>query len=98
MHGQTCAGTWVRGEGTAGGPREVYLYHVVDNDDCMARYGSQAVVLQTALNPVVALELIDSGVWQGRGVVGPEAFDAEPFLELLADYGHPHGLEERPAG
>jgi len=98
MHGQTCAGTWVRGEGTAGGPREVFLYHVVDNDDCMARYGSQAVVLQTALNPVVALELIDSGVWQGRGVVGPEAFDAEPFLELLADYGHPHGLEERPAG
>ena len=98
MHGQTCAGTWVRGEGTAGEPREVYLYHVVDNDDCMARYGSQAVVLQTALNPVVALELIDSGVWQGRGVVGPEAFDAEPFLELLADYGHPHGLEERPAG
>ena len=98
MHGQTCAGTWVRGEGTAGEPREVYLYHVVDNDDCMARYGSQAVVLQTALNPVVALELIDSGVWQGRGVVGPEAFDAEPFLELLADYGHPHALEERPAG
>jgi len=98
MHGQTCAGTWVRGEGTTGKPREVYLYHVVDNDDCMARYGSQAVVLQTALNPVVALELIDSGVWQGRGVVGPEAFDAEPFLELLADYGHPHGLEERPAG
>ena len=98
MHGQTCAGTWVRGEGTAGGPREVYLYHVVDNDDCMARYGSQAVVLQTALNPVVALELIDSGVWQGRGVVGPEAFDARPFLELLADYGHPHGLEERRAG
>jgi saccharopine dehydrogenase-like NADP-dependent oxidoreductase len=73
----------------------VYLYHVVDNEDCMKRYGSQAVVLQTALNPVVALELLESGVWSGAGVLGPEAFDASPFLELLADYGHPHGMEER---
>ncbi|MGH2702782.1 MAG: saccharopine dehydrogenase C-terminal domain-containing protein [Actinomycetota bacterium] len=97
MHGKTCAGTWVRGTGTDGRPREVYLYHVVDNDECMATYGSQAVVLQTALNPVVALELIDSGVWKGTGVLGPEAFDAAPFLELLATYGHPHGLEVRTA-
>jgi saccharopine dehydrogenase-like NADP-dependent oxidoreductase len=95
MKGRTCAGTWVRGTGTEGGPREVYLYHVVDNEDCMATYGSQAVVLQTALNPVVALELLDSGVWSGSGVLGPEAFDARPFLDLLADYGHPHGMEER---
>jgi saccharopine dehydrogenase (NAD+, L-lysine-forming) len=98
MHGKTCAGTWVRGTGTDGRPREVYLYHVVDNDECMATYGSQAVVLQTALNPVVALELIDSGAWKGTGVLGPEAFDAAPFLELLAEYGHPHGLEERTTG
>ena len=97
MHGKTCAGTWVRGTGTDGSPREVYLYHVVDNDECMAQYGSQAVVLQTALNPVVALELIDSGEWMGTGVLGPEAFDAAPFLELLATYGHPHGLEDLTA-
>ena len=95
MKGRTCAGTWVRGTGTDGGPREVYLYHVVDNEECMDSYGSQAVVLQTALNPVVALELLDSGIWSGAGVLGPEAFDADPFLELLADYGHPHGMEER---
>ncbi len=30
----------------------------------------------------------------GRRVLGPEAFDAAPFLELLA-YGSPHGVEER---
>jgi saccharopine dehydrogenase-like NADP-dependent oxidoreductase len=97
MHGKTCAGTWVRGTGTDGSPREVYLYHVVDNDECMAQYGSQAVVLQTALNPVVALELIDSGAWRGTGVLGPEALDAAPFLDLLGEYGHPHGLEELTA-
>jgi saccharopine dehydrogenase (NAD+, L-lysine-forming) len=97
MHGRTCAGTWVKGTGTNGSPREVYLHHVVDNDDCMADYGHQAVVLQTALNPVVALELLDSGAWSGSGVLGPEAFDAVPFLDLLADHGAPHACEDRTA-
>jgi saccharopine dehydrogenase-like NADP-dependent oxidoreductase len=77
----------------------VYLYHVADNDECMAKYHSQAVVAQTAFNPVVALELVAAGVWQGAGVVGPEAFEADPFLELLADLGEPHGIVEMgPAG
>jgi len=52
-------------------------------------------VLQTAINPIVALELVESGVWHGTGVLGPEAFPAAPFLELLADYGMPHGIEDR---
>jgi saccharopine dehydrogenase-like NADP-dependent oxidoreductase len=99
MSGLTCAGTWVTGTGTDGAPREVYLHHVVDNAWSMAEYGSQAVVWQTAVNPVVALELIDSGAWSGVGVLGPEALPARPFLDLLADYGSPWGCEERtPAG
>ena len=97
MTGRTCAGTWVTGTGTDGAAREVYLYHVVDNEETMGRDGSQAVVWQTALNPVVALELVASGVWQGVGVLGPEAFPAQPFLDLLADHGSPHGLREGPA-
>jgi saccharopine dehydrogenase-like NADP-dependent oxidoreductase len=95
MHGKTCAGTWVTGQGVDGGPREVYLYHVVDNGECMREFGHQAVVLQTALNPVIALELVASGAWSGSGVLGPEAFDANPFLDLLAEYGWPHGIDER---
>src|SRR5688572_10876172 len=54
MSGQTCAGLWVSGTGTDGRPRQVYLYHVVDNAWSMAEYQSQAVVWQTAVNPVVA--------------------------------------------
>jgi saccharopine dehydrogenase (NAD+, L-lysine forming) len=96
MRGRTCAGTWVTGTGKDGQPREVYLYHVVDNEQCMREWGAQAVVWQTAINPVVALELLDAGVWSGAGVLGPEAFDAVPFLDLLADYGSPHGLREMP--
>jgi saccharopine dehydrogenase (NAD+, L-lysine forming) len=95
MTGLTCAGTWVTGTGTDGAPREVYLHHVVDNAWSMAEYGSQAVVWQTAVNPVVALELIDSGAWSAAGVLGPEALPAEPFLDLLNDYGSPWACEER---
>ena len=99
MSGKTCAGTWVRGLGTDGRPRSVYLYHVVDNAQAMAEYGSQAVVVQTALNPVVALELLAAGRWEGTGVLGPEAFDAVPFLDLLTEYGSPWGcVEGHPGG
>jgi len=99
MTGLTCAGTWVRGTGKDGAPREIYLYHVVDNAWSMAEYGSQAVVWQTAVNPVVALELIDAGIWAGPGVLGPEALPARPFLDLLTEYGSPWACEERsPAG
>jgi saccharopine dehydrogenase-like NADP-dependent oxidoreductase len=95
MVGKTCAGTYVTGTGKDGRPRRVYLYHVADNETSMSEYGSQAVVWQTALNPVAALELLDAGTWSGTGVLGPEAFDAVPFLDLLAEYGSPHGMDER---
>lgn len=101
MTGKTCAGVWVTGVGKDGNPREVYLYHVSDNEWTMAEYDSQCVVWQTALNPVIALELLATGIWSGAGVLGPEAFDAVPFLELMAKpevdggYGQAWGLEER---
>jgi saccharopine dehydrogenase-like NADP-dependent oxidoreductase len=98
MHGKTCAGTWVTGTGADGSPREVYLHHVVDNDWSMREYGHQAVVWQTAVNPVVALELLAGGVWEGAGVLGPEAFAPVPFLDLLTDLGSPWALEERLPG
>lgn len=95
MRGKTCAGTWVRGTGKDGAPREVYLYHVVDNEWSMAEYGHQAVVWQTAINPVIALELLAAGVWSGSGVLGPEAFAPKPFLDKLVEYGSPWGMREQ---
>ena len=94
MSGKTCAGLWVTGTGKDGNPRAVYLYHVVDNEWSMREYGTQAVVWQTALNPVVALELMASGVWSGVGVLGPEALPPRPFLDLVNEYGSPWGLRE----
>ncbi|WP_203135233.1 saccharopine dehydrogenase family protein [Microbacterium sp. JZ31] len=100
MTGKTCAGVWVTGTGKDGRPRSTYLYHVADNEETMREYGAQAVVWQTALNPVIALELLSTGVWSGAGVLGPEAFDARPFLDLLAapapsGYGSPWGMREQ---
>jgi len=93
MHGKTCAGIWVKGM-YDGQPREVYLYHVADNETTMREWGSQAVLWQTAICPVVALELLANGTWKGVGVRGPEAFRAEPYLNLLGEYGSHHGMVE----
>ena len=93
MRGKTCAGTWIRGS-RAGRPRQVYLYQVADNAACMRRWGCQAVVAQTAFSPVIAWDLLEHGVWRGAGVLGPEAFDAMPFMQKMAEYEFPYGLLE----
>jgi len=98
MTGKTCAGLYVTGTGKDANPRAVYLYHVSDNEWTMQEYGAQAVVWQTAMNPVVALELLSTGAWSGAGVLGPEALPSEPFLDLLKDgYGQEWKMEERTA-
>ncbi|MBI4772371.1 MAG: saccharopine dehydrogenase NADP-binding domain-containing protein [Chloroflexi bacterium] len=93
MSGKTCAGTWVSGL-KDGLPREVYLFQVADNETCMQKYGLQAVVWQTAVNPVIAMELLATGAWGGRGVLGPEAFDPDPFVARMPHYGFPMGIRE----
>jgi saccharopine dehydrogenase (NAD+, L-lysine-forming) len=93
MHGKTCAGTWVRGR-REGAARQVFLYQVADNQECMRAWGCQAVVAQTAFSPVIAMDLLEHGTWQASGVLGPEAFDPIPFMEKMAEYGFPYGIQE----
>lgn len=93
MDGKTCAGTWIKGK-KDGKERQVYLYQVADNKDCMKKFGCQAVVAQTAFNAVIGMDLLKHGVWKGVGVLGPEAFDPIPFMEKMADYGFPYGIKE----
>jgi saccharopine dehydrogenase-like NADP-dependent oxidoreductase len=98
MTGRTCAGTLVTGTGVEGGARAAYIHHIADNEETMALDGCQAVVWQTAVMAVVAVELMAAGTWSGAGVLGPEAFDAVPFLDLLGEHGSPHAVEERDPG
>lgn len=93
MEGKTCAGTWVKGT-KDGRPREVYIYQVASNETCMKEFGVQAVVAQTAFNPIIGWELLETGVWSGLGVLGPEAFDPVPFMEKMSGYGFPYHIKE----
>lgn len=93
MHGKTCAGTWVKGK-KDGKKREIYIYQVADNQQCMQAWGCQAVVAQTAFSAVIAMDLIEHGQWSGRGVLGPEAFEPVVFMDKMADYGFPYGIKE----
>ena len=77
MEGKTCAGLFVTGTGKDGAPRSTYLFHVVDNADSMRDYGAQCVVWQTAINPVVALELLADGTWSGTRRARPRGPAAE---------------------
>src|SRR5690606_31507099 len=101
MKGKTCAGTWVTGtkrraEGVeaSGKKREVYLYQVADNEECMQTWGCQAVVAQTAFTPLIAMDLIEHDIWKGVGVLGPEAFEPKVFMDKMAEYGFPYGIRE----
>jgi saccharopine dehydrogenase (NAD+, L-lysine-forming) len=93
MFGKTSAGTWVKGT-KDGKPRQVYLYQVADNETCMREFGVQAVVAQTGVFPVITMDLLAHGVWQGKGVLGPEAFPPQPFLQKMVEYGFPYGIKE----
>ena len=97
MRGKTCAGTLIRGLDKSGKPKAVYLYNVVDNEWSMKEYGDQAVVWQTAVNPVIAMELIHRGEWKPLGVNGPEWFDPKPFLALLEEHGSSWKMREEDA-
>ena len=93
MSGKTCAGTWVKGK-KDGKEKQVYLYQVADNAECMKTWGCQAVVAQVAFSPLLAMDLVEHGQWKGVGVLGPESFDPLPFMDKMAEYGFPYGIKE----
>jgi saccharopine dehydrogenase-like NADP-dependent oxidoreductase len=93
MIGKGCAGTWVTGT-KDGLKRSVYLYQVADNQDCNRKYTTNSVVAQTAAGPVIMLELIAKGIWNLKGVHGPESFDPDPFVARMAKYDFPAGIRE----
>ncbi|MGC8493951.1 MAG: saccharopine dehydrogenase family protein [Syntrophobacteraceae bacterium] len=93
MRGKTCAGTWIKGR-KDGLTRQIYLFQVADNQECMQKLDCQAVFAQTAFTPVIILELLATGVWKNLGVCPPESFDPDPFIRLMDTYEFPGGLEE----
>jgi saccharopine dehydrogenase-like NADP-dependent oxidoreductase len=97
MVGRAIVGTWVIGT-RDGRPREVFLYQLADAAETLRTTGSQVVGWQTGFNPVLAMELLATGAWSGSGVLGPEAFDAAPYLALMDHYGIHHAMVEMEPG
>lgn len=94
MIGKGCAGVWITGK-KDGKTRSTYLYQVADNQECLKKYGTNSVVAQTAVSPVIMMELIATGKWDLKGVHGPESFDPDVFIPLLAKYEFPAAIEEK---
>jgi saccharopine dehydrogenase-like NADP-dependent oxidoreductase len=100
MVGRAIVGTWVIGQ-RDGRRAGTYLYQACDAQETMREFGLQPVAWQTGFNPVLAMELLAQGVWSGAGVLGPEAFDPDPYLELMDRYGIHRGevvLDPTPVG
>lgn len=96
MVGKTAAGTWTKGR-KDGLEREVYLYQVADNQECVERLGCQAVVAQTAFTSVIVWELMAAGRWDYPGLRTPEMCDPDAYVALMAEYGFAPGLLEMDA-
>jgi saccharopine dehydrogenase (NAD+, L-lysine-forming) len=97
MIGRAMVGTHVTGL-KDGQPREIFSYQVCDAQETLERYGLQVVAWQTGFNPVVAMELLATGAWQGSGVLSAESFDPDPYLAILDRDGIQHATIEIEPG
>jgi len=97
FRGRAVVGTWVLGL-KDGRPRETFAYQMADAEEIWAKHRLQVVGWQTGFNPTIAMELIATGAWSGAGVLGPEAFDPDPYLALLDLHGIHHAVVEMEPG
>jgi saccharopine dehydrogenase-like NADP-dependent oxidoreductase len=93
IKGKCCVGTAVTGW-KDGLERKVFIYQTTDNEEMMEKLGCGCVAAQTAYNPVMAMELLAKGIWKGSGVLGPECFDPDPYIELADQYDFYMGIME----
>jgi saccharopine dehydrogenase-like NADP-dependent oxidoreductase len=96
MRGKTCVGTLAKGF-KHGEPRAYYIYNVTDHETVYRELGVQATAYQTGIPPVIAARLLAAGTWRGTGVMSPEQFDPDPFLESLAREGMPWQVRDDSA-
>jgi saccharopine dehydrogenase-like NADP-dependent oxidoreductase len=88
MQGKTCVGTLARGIKNRK-RRAFYIYNVTDHELAFDELGVQGTAYQTGIPPVIAARLIHAGVWRGSGVMSPEQFDPDPFLDAMEREGMP---------
>lgn len=97
MRGKTCVGTLARGL-LDGEERSFYIYNVTDHEAVYQELGVQATAYQTGVPPVIAAELMANGKWHGVGVLSPEQFDPDPFLDRLGAMGMAWHVRDEETG
>src|SRR5688500_17820639 len=97
FRGRAIVGTWVIGM-KDGKPRETFAYQMADAEQIWAEHQLQVVGWQTGFNPTIAMELLATNAWSGAGVLGPEAFDPDPYLGLLDLHRIHHAVVEMEPG
>jgi saccharopine dehydrogenase-like NADP-dependent oxidoreductase len=97
FRGRAVVGTWTIGV-TDGKPRETFSYQMADAEEIWRTTGLQIVGWQTGFNPTIAMELLATNAWSGAGVLGPEAFDPDPYLALMDLHGIHHATVEMEPG
>ena len=97
MQGKTCVGTLARGL-VDGRERAYYIYNVTQHQTVHAQLGVQATAYQTGIPPVIAAVLLARGIWRGTGVMSPEQFNPDPFLERLGPAGMPWYVRDEETG
>jgi saccharopine dehydrogenase-like NADP-dependent oxidoreductase len=93
LQGKTCVGTLARGYKN-GEAKAYFIYNVSDHETAYRELGVQATAYQTGIPPVIAARLVALGIWKGAGVLSPEQFDPDPFLESLAREGMPWHIRD----
>ena len=95
MTGRTCAGTWITGTGHR--RRSRARRTCTTSSTTSTRCANTAARLSSGRRPSTLSSrssCSNGGAWKGAGVLGPEAFPPQPFLDKLAELGSPHGQQE----
>ena len=86
IHGSACVG--VKVFGSKGGKKiSHYLWNIMDYQECLKKYGSNALVWQVAMPPSVAAYMFAKGEIGPRGVFPPEMLDPEPVIRRFEEFG-----------
>ncbi len=97
MRGKTCVGLVAKGI-KDGQECAYYIYNVADHEAVYRELGVQATAYQTGIPPVIAALLVSQGIWRGTGVMSPEQFDPDPFLDRLEIAGMPWHVRDEATG
>ena len=92
--GKTCIGDKVRGLGSDGQAKEVFIYNVCDHADNYREVGSQAISYTAGVPAVAAAILIAGGQWDVRRMANVEELPPLPFLQLLEVMGLPTRIQD----